>query len=180
MLLKYVLAAALLLTVRDARCEETPEPPAPPAPQTTSLRGLFLGGARYARVFDVGMGTVQLGVGLDARRGSLGVIVLPELDLGRTLNGLSTGRVGLTFAFDGTVGRFGLGGGLLAVTDWLANANALGVGATFFVHGDVVRLGSDRAVFMMVRGDGTLMHGLGGGGDSPMVLSASLGLGVRF
>ncbi len=162
-LLFFVIA---MLIATDARADE--------------IRGVAVGGGQIAHVFDVDMRSAQIEVGLETRGRRFGLLLMPELDLGSTNAGSKNRRLGLTVAGELTIGRLGLGVGLLSVYDWLGPARAIGIGLTALAHVDVVSLENDRALFVMLRADITTMHGVGGGGEDPGVFSGSLGAGIRF
>ena len=167
----------LLLATSSARADEQT---AAHLDQRTTLRGVAWTGGQLGRVFDITTHSLQIAAGFETRGRTIGVLILPELDLGQTSAGVPSRRLGLTVALMGHVGPFSFGGGAMPVFDWLGDGRAIGIGGTLLAHGDILPLGDDRALFLAVRGDLTTMHGVGGAGANPLVVTASAGLGVRF
>lgn len=146
----------------------------------THVRGITWAGVQMGSVFDRQTHSLQLAMGFATRGHGVGVLVLPELDLGESAGGIPSRRGAITLALQGIVGRFMVGGGLLPVMDWLGKGRAIGIGLTAFVMGDVLRLPDDRALFLVGRAEATTMQGLDGGGERPAVVTGSAGLGLRF
>jgi hypothetical protein len=91
--------------------------------------------------------------------GSFTAPILLDFDTGKTPAGLSTGQVAISAAFTVRVDRFRIGGGPELSYFWMFRpsssvlADAVGLGVSLLASFDVIELGDDRAIALMLRGE---------------------------